>query len=164
MPASNTNDTAVNTILKIMNTYGSVSQTAMSEISGYSKGMISIACERLSEAGLITADAGKTKNKEYRLSPDIGTVIGIGIGGTTCWVGLFRITGEELAARKDKIIRDTYRTLLSRGMKGCYVFCMDKALSEYLKRKLDENSKIYYDFASKLGTGMSTAENGHFEA
>ena len=76
----------------------------------------------------------------------------------------FRITGEELAARKDKIIRDTYRTLLSRGMKGCYVFCMDKALSEYLKRKLDENSKIYYDFASKLGTGMSTAENGHFEA
>ena len=41
---------------------------------------------------------------------------------------------------------------------------MDKALSEYLKRKLDENSKIYYDFASKLGTDMSTAENGHFEA
>ena len=76
----------------------------------------------------------------------------------------FRITGEELAARKDKIIRDTYRTLLSRGMKGCYVFCMDKALSEYLKRKLDENRKIYYDFASKLGTGMSTAENGNFEA
>ena len=103
MPASNTNDTAVNTILKIMNTYGSVSQTAMSEISGYSKGMISIACERLSEAGLITADAGKTKNKEYRLSPDIGTVIGIGIGGTTCWVGLFRITGEELSIIKEPI-------------------------------------------------------------
>lgn len=70
----------------------------------------------------------------------------------------------SLAARKDKIIRDTYRTLLSRGMKGCYVFCLDKALSEYLKRKLDENRKIYYDFASKLGTGMSTAENGNFEA
>ena len=41
MPASSTNDTAVNTILKIINTYGSVSQTMMSEVSGYSKGMIS---------------------------------------------------------------------------------------------------------------------------
>ena len=103
MPASSTNDTAVNTILKIINTYGSVSQTMMSEVSGYSKGMISIACESLSEAGLITSDSCKAKNKEYRLSPDIGAVIGIGIGGTTCWVGLFRITGEELAIIKEPI-------------------------------------------------------------
>ena len=27
----------------------------------------------------------------------------------------------------------TYRTLMTRGMKGCYVFCCDKALAEYLK-------------------------------
>ena len=30
-------------------------------------------------------------------------LIGIGIGGTTCWVGLFRITGEELAIIKEPI-------------------------------------------------------------
>lgn len=33
----------------------------------------------------------------------------------------------------DTLIRDTYRTLLTRGMKGCYVYCTDKALAEYLK-------------------------------
>lgn len=33
----------------------------------------------------------------------------------------------------DKIIRNTYRTLMTRGMKGCHVYCVDKALSEYLK-------------------------------
>ena len=33
----------------------------------------------------------------------------------------------------DEIIKNTYRTLMTRGMKGCYVFCCDNALSEYLK-------------------------------
>ena len=34
----------------------------------------------------------------------------------------------------DKIIRNTYKTLLSRGQKGCFVYCEDKMLSEYIKR------------------------------
>lgn len=33
----------------------------------------------------------------------------------------------------DKIIKNTYRTLMTRGMKGCYVYCVDKELNEYLK-------------------------------
>lgn len=40
---------------------------------------------------------------------------------------------EELG---DKIIKNTYRTLMTRGMKGCYVYCVDKALEDYLKEKL----------------------------
>jgi DUF2075 family protein len=36
----------------------------------------------------------------------------------------------------DKIIRNTYRTLLTRGMKGCYLFVHDDHLKEYIKRKL----------------------------
>lgn len=37
----------------------------------------------------------------------------------------------------DEIIKNTYRTLLTRGMKGCYVYCCDKALAEYLKAQLE---------------------------
>ena len=33
----------------------------------------------------------------------------------------------------DSLIRNTYRVLLSRGMKGCYIYCEDKALGKYLK-------------------------------
>lgn len=33
----------------------------------------------------------------------------------------------------DTIIRNTYRVLLSRGQKGCYVYCEDKELGEYIK-------------------------------
>lgn len=39
-------------------------------------------------------------------------------------------------ALADKIIRNTYRTLMSRGQKGCFVYAEDKALNEYLKKKL----------------------------
>ena len=36
----------------------------------------------------------------------------------------------------DKIIRNTYKTLLSRGQKGCYIFCEDEALGKYIKNAL----------------------------
>ena len=36
-----------------------------------------------------------------------------------------------------KLIRNTYRVLLSRGMKGCYVYCENEALRDYLKTILN---------------------------
>lgn len=44
---------------------------------------------------------------------------------------------EEALKEVDKIIRNTYKTLMTRGMKGCYVYCCDKALSEYLKDRIN---------------------------
>ena len=44
---------------------------------------------------------------------------------------------KELALKRaDEIIKNTYRTLMTRGMKGCYIYCTDKALSNYLKERL----------------------------
>ncbi|OWU99656.1 DUF2075 domain-containing protein [Fibrobacter sp. UWR2] len=37
----------------------------------------------------------------------------------------------------DKIIKNTYKTLMTRGMKGCYVYCCDKALADYLRKRID---------------------------
>lgn len=42
---------------------------------------------------------------------------------------------EEIA---DHIIKNTYRTLLTRGQKGCYIYCVDKKLNSYLKEKLQK--------------------------
>ena len=44
---------------------------------------------------------------------------------------------EEKNKLADRIIRNTYKTLLSRGKYGCYVYCEDKAFAEYLKKKLN---------------------------
>lgn len=36
----------------------------------------------------------------------------------------------------DKIIKNTYRTLMTRGMKGCYVYFTDKETEEYFKSRI----------------------------
>ena len=41
-------------------------------------------------------------------------------------------------ALADRIIRNTYRTILSRGQKGCFIYCEDKALSDYIKSRLKD--------------------------
>ena len=38
----------------------------------------------------------------------------------------------------DTIIRNTYRVLLTRGIKGCYVYSVDKELQKYLKKIIKE--------------------------
>ena len=40
---------------------------------------------------------------------------------------------ENLA---DHLIRNTYKVLLTRGQKGCFVFCEDKALGEYIRNRI----------------------------
>ncbi len=50
--------------------------------------------------------------------------------------GLFRKDPEQAERIADDIIKNTYRTLMTRGMKGCYVYCVDEGLQEYLKRRL----------------------------
>lgn len=42
-------------------------------------------------------------------------------------------------ARKDvaeKLIKNTYKTLLTRGQKGCFIYCEDKALTEHIRRHI----------------------------
>jgi DUF2075 family protein len=42
---------------------------------------------------------------------------------------------EEAARLADTIIRNTYRTLMTRGMKGCYVYATDPLLREHLRHR-----------------------------
>lgn len=48
---------------------------------------------------------------------------------------MMRDNPEEAQALADQIIKNTYRTLMTRGMKGCYVYCTDKDMQEYLRSK-----------------------------
>ena len=43
---------------------------------------------------------------------------------------------KKALALADEIIKNTYRTLMTRGMKGCYVYCVDDGLKEYLRECL----------------------------
>lgn len=54
--------------------------------------------------------------------------------------GINKIAKEEGVEKAQKIagiiIKNTYRTLMTRGMKGCYVYCTNKELSSYLKKNI----------------------------
>ena len=40
---------------------------------------------------------------------------------------------EEAKVQLDLIIKNTYRTLMTRGMKGCYIYCTDEETREWFK-------------------------------
>ena len=46
---------------------------------------------------------------------------------------LFKSDPEVALKRADAIIRNTYRTLMTRGQKGCYIYCTDPETNEYFK-------------------------------
>ncbi len=50
----------------------------------------------------------------------------------TSGIRLKSTTDEEA----DKLIRRTYKVLLTRGLKGCLLYCEDKALAEHIKKAL----------------------------
>jgi hypothetical protein len=43
---------------------------------------------------------------------------------------------QNARALADTIVKNTYRTLMTRGMKGCYVYCTDAPLAAYLRGRL----------------------------
>ena len=51
---------------------------------------------------------------------------------------------ERARQLADEIIKNTYRTLMTRGMKGCYVYATDPGLQEYLRKR----SETAYRYAS----------------
>ncbi|MDR7079747.1 DUF2075 family protein [Neobacillus niacini] len=41
-----------------------------------------------------------------------------------------------------ELVRNTYKTLMTRGMKGCYVYCCDKGLERYIKDRSGKGEYI----------------------
>ena len=54
---------------------------------------------------------------------------------------MFKENPEQAAETAEELIKNTYRTLMTRGMKGCYLYCCDDELQKYLKTRI-ENSSI----------------------
>jgi hypothetical protein len=71
--------------------------------------------------GMITADATKRAASDQSVK------------------GLKRLMKEDpkkARALGDMVVKNTYRTLMTRGMKGCYVYCTDKRLANFLRSRL----------------------------
>lgn len=52
------------------------------------------------------------------------------------WKRLVQGRSAEVRGTIEATVRNTYRTLMTRGMKGCYVYCVDSALAEHFRNNL----------------------------
>lgn len=57
------------------------------------------------------------------------------------WKKLSKEDSEVASAQFDMIIKNTYRTLMTRGQKGCYIFCTDPETAEYFKALIRSESE-----------------------
>lgn len=51
---------------------------------------------------------------------------------------MYKENSIEALKIADEIIKNTYRTLMTRGMKGCYIYCEDIRLQSYLKERIEK--------------------------
>lgn len=61
--------------------------------------------------------------------------------------GIYKIYQQDFEkAQKiaDELIKNTYKTLMTRGQKGCYIYCVDKALAQYLRNRINRCNGIIY--------------------
>jgi hypothetical protein len=71
--------------------------------------------------GCIVSDAGKRASSDK-------SVRGL--------KSMLKTEREKAHAFADAIVKNTYRTLMTRGMKGCYVYCTDPPLREFFRSRL----------------------------
>ena len=55
---------------------------------------------------------------------------------------MLRDNPKEALQQADAIIKNTYRTLMTRGMKGCYVYFCDPALAEHFRELMAEKPTV----------------------
>ena len=53
------------------------------------------------------------------------------------WREMMNVDSDGTLKRLDAIIKNTYRTLMTRGSKGCYVYFVDKETQEYFQSKIE---------------------------
>ena len=72
---------------------------------------------------------------------------------------MYKENPEEALKLANEIIKNTYRTLLTRGQEGCYIYCEDKALAEYLKNRLLIANEIMYPMDEEKHNELMVAED-----
>ena len=77
--------------------------------------------------------------------------------------GINKIAQEDVNKAKriaDELIKNTYKTLMTRGQKGCYIYCVDKALAQYLRNRINRCNGITYSIdEEEINYNLMVAED-----
>ncbi len=61
---------------------------------------------------------------------------------------LMKENADEALKVADEIIKNTYRVLMTRGQKGCFVYCEDEGLRDYLNKRISQIKNVEEMFYS----------------
>ena len=77
--------------------------------------------------------------------------------------GINKIAQEDVNKAKkiaDELIKNTYKTLMTRGQKGCYIYCVDKTLAQYLRNRINRCNGITYSIdEEEINYNLMVAED-----
>lgn len=83
--------------------------------------------------GVIVGDDFVVRNGKVICQPEKRATSDKSIFG---WKKLLKDQPIEGKQQLDLIIKNTYRTLMTRGMKGCYIYCTDKEAADYFRLRM----------------------------
>jgi hypothetical protein len=89
--------------------------------------------------GVIIGTDMRFEDDEVRTFPECRSKMDHTIRG---WKKMLTEDRNRALELVDRIIRNTYRTLMTRGMKGCYIWCEDEALADRFKEVSKVNPRI----------------------
>jgi hypothetical protein len=80
------------------------------------------------------------------------------------WMALMNQDPVAAKKRLDAIIKNTYRTLMTRGQKGCYVYFVDEETRDYFTRRLESSVQDIRPYENALPLlELRAAANASFE-
>lgn len=95
--------------------------------------------------GVIIGDDLIARNGVIRVNPDKRARTDQSLKG---YKQLLKKDPKLATSKMEAIIKNTYKTLMTRGLKGCFIFCTDKETGEYFKSFLTESNKESKDTIS----------------
>ena len=77
---------------------------------------------------------------------------------------MFKEDPNRARTLADRIIKNTYRTLMTRGQKGCYLFCVDEETNEFFRRFAESpqallEAESYLPMVADQAAGYSDSED-----
>ena len=88
--------------------------------------------------GVIVGDDFVVRDGQVRCQPEKRSTSDRSIRG---WRRMMKEDAQKTRKHLDLIIKNTYRTLMTRGMKGCYVYCTDLETTEYFRSRISTEAR-----------------------
>jgi len=74
---------------------------------------------------------------------------------------LLKESPSSAKQKANAIIKNTYRTLMTRGMKGCYIYCTDNETNAWFKKAMGRSARAYQEATVSAQHAIEVDQTSH---